>query len=85
MWAGTTRKKERKTQKCGGWRDAPAGTASRRRRDEAGAALQGTGGGNDEVFDAVFGGREFSNDEIKDFVLLRSGKEEKNSDRQCTR
>jgi len=42
-------------------------------------------GGTTKFFDAVFGGREFSNDEIKDFVLLRSGKREKNSDRQCTR
>jgi glutamyl-tRNA synthetase len=32
-------------------------------------------GGTTKFFDAVFGGREFSNDEIKDFVLLRSGKE----------
>src|SRR6516225_1699987 len=32
-------------------------------------------GGTTEFFDAVFGEREFSNDEIEDFVLLRSGKE----------
>jgi glutamyl-tRNA synthetase len=33
-------------------------------------------GGTTKFFDAVFGEREFSNDEIEDFVLLRSGKEE---------
>ncbi|MGB8495020.1 MAG: glutamate--tRNA ligase [Candidatus Acidiferrum sp.] len=32
-------------------------------------------GGTTKIFDAVFGEREFSNDEIQDFVLLRSGKE----------
>lgn len=32
-------------------------------------------GGTTRFFDAVFGEREFSNDEIEDFVLLRSGKE----------
>ena len=32
-------------------------------------------GGTTKFFDAVFGEREFSNDEIEDFVLLRSGKE----------
>jgi glutamyl-tRNA synthetase len=32
-------------------------------------------GGKTKFFDAVFGEREFSNDEIEDFVLLRSGKE----------
>jgi glutamyl-tRNA synthetase len=32
-------------------------------------------GGATKFFDAVFGEREFSNDEIEDFVLLRSGKE----------
>jgi glutamyl-tRNA synthetase len=32
-------------------------------------------GGMTKFFDAVFGEREFSNDEIEDFVLLRSGKE----------
>ena len=31
-------------------------------------------GGTVKFFDAVFGEREFSNDEIEDFVLLRSGK-----------
>ena len=31
-------------------------------------------GGTTKFFDAVFGEREFSNDEIEDFVLLRSGK-----------
>jgi glutamyl-tRNA synthetase len=31
-------------------------------------------GGTTRFFDAVFGEREFSNDEIEDFVLLRSGK-----------
>jgi glutamyl-tRNA synthetase len=31
-------------------------------------------GGTTKFFDAVFGDREFSNDEIEDFVLLRSGK-----------
>src|ERR1700676_5250904 len=31
-------------------------------------------GGTTKFFDAVFGKREFSNDEIEDFVLLRSGK-----------
>ena len=31
--------------------------------------------GTTKFFDAVFGEREFSNDEIEDFVLLRSGKE----------
>jgi glutamyl-tRNA synthetase len=31
-------------------------------------------GGATKFFDAVFGEREFSNDEIEDFVLLRSGK-----------
>src|SRR2546423_7045138 len=31
-------------------------------------------GGVTKFFDAVFGEREFSNDEIEDFVLLRSGK-----------
>jgi glutamyl-tRNA synthetase len=31
-------------------------------------------GGTTEIHDAVFGDREFSNDEIEDFVLLRSGK-----------
>ena len=33
-------------------------------------------GGTTKFFDAVFGEREFSNDEIEDFVLLRSGKRE---------
>src|SRR6202045_4798055 len=33
-------------------------------------------GGTTKFFDAVFGEREFSNDEIEDFVLLRSGKAE---------
>jgi glutamyl-tRNA synthetase len=33
-------------------------------------------GGATKFFDAVFGEREFSNDEIEDFVLLRSGKGE---------
>ena len=33
-------------------------------------------GGTTRFFDAVFGEREFSNDEIEDFVLLRSGKGE---------
>src|SRR5712692_8032119 len=33
-------------------------------------------GGTTKFFDAVFGEREFSNDEIEDFVLLRSGKGE---------
>src|ERR1700726_3020458 len=33
-------------------------------------------GGTTKFFDAVFGEREFSNNEIKDFVLLRSGKAE---------
>jgi glutamyl-tRNA synthetase len=33
-------------------------------------------GGITKFFDAVFGEREFSNDEIEDFVLLRSGKGE---------
>src|SRR5712664_1002322 len=33
-------------------------------------------GGTTKFFDAVFGEREFSNDEIEDFVLLRSGKSE---------
>ncbi len=33
-------------------------------------------GGTTEFLDAVFGEREFSNDEIEDFVLLRSGKGE---------
>jgi glutamyl-tRNA synthetase len=32
-------------------------------------------GGTTKFFDAVFGEREFQNDEIEDFVLLRSGKE----------
>lgn len=32
-------------------------------------------GGTTKFIDAVFGEREFSNDEIEDFVLLRSGKE----------
>ncbi|HEY6127182.1 MAG TPA: glutamate--tRNA ligase [Candidatus Acidoferrum sp.] len=32
-------------------------------------------GGTTKFFDAVFGEREFSNDEIEDFVLMRSGKE----------
>src|SRR5213075_1873958 len=32
-------------------------------------------GGKTQFYDAVFGEREFSNDEIEDFVLLRSGKE----------
>jgi glutamyl-tRNA synthetase len=32
-------------------------------------------GGTTKFFDAVFGEREFSNDEIEDFVLLRSGKD----------
>ena len=32
-------------------------------------------GGKTRFFDAVFGEREFSNDEIEDFVLLRSGKD----------
>ncbi|HXX15253.1 MAG TPA: glutamate--tRNA ligase [Candidatus Eremiobacteraceae bacterium] len=32
-------------------------------------------GGTTKFFDAVFGESEFSNDEIEDFVLLRSGKE----------
>lgn len=32
-------------------------------------------GGTTKFFDAVFGEREFANDEIEDFVLLRSGKE----------
>jgi glutamyl-tRNA synthetase len=31
-------------------------------------------GGTTKIHDAVFGDREFSNDEIEDFVLLRSGK-----------
>src|SRR5271168_1747921 len=31
-------------------------------------------GGTTKIYDAVFGDREFSNDEIEDFVLLRSGK-----------
>ena len=31
-------------------------------------------GGTTKFYDAVFGEREFSNDEIEDFVLLRSGK-----------
>ncbi len=31
-------------------------------------------GGTTKFFDAVFGEREFSNDDIEDFVLLRSGK-----------
>jgi len=31
-------------------------------------------GGTTKLFDAIFGEREFSNDEIEDFVLLRSGK-----------
>src|SRR5713101_6510767 len=31
-------------------------------------------GGTTKFFDVVFGEREFSNDEIEDFVLLRSGK-----------
>jgi len=31
-------------------------------------------GGTTRFFDAVFGEREFSNDEIEDFVLVRSGK-----------
>jgi len=31
-------------------------------------------GGTTKFFDAVFGQREFSNDEIEDFVLLRSAK-----------
>jgi len=31
-------------------------------------------GGTTRFLDAVFGAREFSNDEIEDFVLLRSGK-----------
>ena len=31
-------------------------------------------GGTTKFFDAVFGEREFANDEIEDFVLLRSGK-----------
>jgi glutamyl-tRNA synthetase len=33
-------------------------------------------GGTTKFYDAVFGEREFSNDEIEDFVLLRSGKED---------
>src|SRR6266850_1534938 len=33
-------------------------------------------GGTTKFLDAVFGEREFSNDEIEDFVLLRSGKGE---------
>lgn len=32
-------------------------------------------GGTTKFFDAVFGEREFANDEIEDFVLLRSGKD----------
>jgi len=32
-------------------------------------------GGTTKFFDAVFGEREFSNEEIEDFVLLRSGKD----------
>ena len=32
-------------------------------------------GGKTKFFDAVFGEREFANDEIEDFVLLRSGKD----------
>jgi len=32
-------------------------------------------GGKTKFFDAVFGEREFSNDEIEDFVLVRSGKD----------
>jgi glutamyl-tRNA synthetase len=32
-------------------------------------------GGTTKFFDAVFGEREFSNDDIEDFVLLRSGKD----------
>src|SRR5204863_9222601 len=34
-------------------------------------------GGTTKFLDAVFGEREFSNDEIEDFVLLRSGKDER--------
>ena len=33
-------------------------------------------GGTTKFLDAVFGEREFSNDEIEDFVLLRSGKDD---------
>lgn len=33
-------------------------------------------GGTTKFFDAVFGEREFNNDEIEDFVLVRSGKED---------
>jgi len=35
-------------------------------------------GGVTKFYDAVFGEREFSNDEIEDFVLLRSGKDHEN-------
>ncbi len=43
-------------------------------------------GGTTKFYDAVFGEREFSNDEIEDFVLLRSGKKRaKSSGRPCIR
>jgi len=41
-------------------------------------------GGTTKFFDAVFAKREFSNDEIEDFVLLRSGKGEEDLASPCT-
>ena len=43
--------------------------------NEAGGALQGADGRNNEIFRRGVWRAEFSNDEIEDFVLLRSGKE----------
>jgi len=41
-------------------------------------------GGTTKFLDAVFGEREFSNDEIEDFVLLRSGRGEEEFGQSCT-
>ena len=76
MWAGTTRKRAPRRRRCGGLtrcscRDGKPSTPG----TKPAVRFKVPVGGTTKFFDAVFGEREFSNDEIEDFVLLRSGKE----------
>ena len=68
-------KKARKSPRCAAWFAALAAMASLRHPAPSRDPIQGADGGTTKFFDVVFGERDFANDEIEDFVLLRSGKD----------
>jgi len=78
-YAGGTTPNRRKTRSRrpagrGASRVVPAAMPALNAGCEAGRPLQSSASETTRFVDAVFGEREFSNDEIEDFVLLRSGK-----------